>query len=153
MVKHREQLNKCFQKMISQSLAWSANAYREAHTVAVSTLRSLRLDATIWGGIPHVSKLQSYEPCNTQGSICANCLRAKYYMLKNGKPADKIMKKMDGKHGPLGHQRRRNHDPSTNRSNVAEIFEKKSRRNDKNAHKLQQWNTKDAVHNILQTII
>ena len=52
-------------------------------------------------------------------------------MLKNGKPADKIMKKMDGKHGPLGHQRRRNHDPSTNRSNVAEIFEKKSRRNDK----------------------
>ena len=57
------------------------------------------------------------------------------------------MKKMDGKHGPLGHQGRRNHDPSTNRSNVAERFEKKSRRNDKNAHKLQQSNTKDTVNN------
>jgi hypothetical protein len=47
---------------------------------------------------------------------------------------------------PPGKERGRNHDP--NRSNAAERLMKNTRTNDKNAHKLQHWNTKDRVHTI-----
>ena len=70
-----------------------------------------------------------------------HCKQNRKYYKKMDNQQTLSCKKMDGKQEhPCGKEVRKNYGP--NRSNAAKRLEKNRRRNDRNAHRLQQWRTK-----------